>query len=145
MSIPILEGPSSPPASTGAILPGPMPEPDSIGSHLDLKLAPGQDPIERRRQVRLMDVRAKGPLVLLIQQDMQTGKRFSVQISRREALMRAEAISGLNENSLEFQRMLVRATREAYKNETGHDYASPALKMIDIEEKAGHRSGKLSW
>ena len=141
MSIPILEGPSRAPR----VMPGLPTDADPIGTHVDLSLLPGQDEIERRRQVRLMDVRVKGPIVVLVQQDMQTGKRFSVQISRRDALQRAEAISGMNDNSLELQRALIRACREAYKNETGREYISPALQMIGAEENDGHKSGQLSW
>jgi len=146
MGIPVLKGPDKGVTPHPSLLVGPTPEAESVSSGmLELKLAPGQDPIERRRKIRLMDIKVKGPLIQLVQKDEVTGKRFSTLISRRDALKRAEAISGLNESSVMFQRALIRACREAYENETGHDYESPALKLIDAEEKSGHESGKVSW
>lgn len=132
MTIPILAGPP------------PKADPLSAGT-LELRLKPGEDPIERRRKVRLMKVGAKGPMVELIQEDTVTHKRFSTLITRRDALKRAEAISGINENSTELQIALIRACREAYKNETGHDYVAPSVKMMDVEEKVGTKSGKVHW
>ena len=133
MGIPIIMG--GPPAKA---------DPLSKGT-LELRMVPGMDPIERRREVRLMDVRAKGPMVELIQEDKRFHKRFSVLITRRDALKRAEAISGLNENSLELQTALIRAVREAYKNETGLEYQSVSLKMLDVEERQSAKTGRTTW
>ena len=80
--------------------------------------------------MKIVRVRSKGPLVALITSD---GK--ATLLTRKQALERAQAITGLSPDAADIQRDIIKACREAYKAETGIEYHSQALKMILVEEK----------
>ena len=133
------------------IIPG-LPENPLPNQWLQVTPVRGIDPIQRRREIRLMDVRAKGPRVLLILKDTRTRRRYSKEISRKQALERAHAIRDLHagerdqvQDIEEMRRMLIAACREAYRNATGNDYQSSALQLMDAQEKHSAATGETTW
>lgn len=87
--------------------------------------------------MKIKRIKAVGPFVRFITSDGKT-----VTITRAKALERAQAITGLSPDAPDIQREIIKACREAHRNETGHDYHSNALKMITVEETHIEREEK---
>jgi hypothetical protein len=58
-------------------------------------------------------------------------------ISRREAILRAGAIAGLDDRASDLAESFINAANEALKNETGQGYRSEFVKALLNANKAG--------
>ena len=83
----------------------------------------------------IRSIKAKGNMVLI-----KSDENGDELIGRREALMRARAIAGMDEKAAGFAESLILAADEAMKNETGGEgYGGEALEQFKLFLKAAEQ------
>lgn len=94
------------------------------------------------------EIKAKGPMVFITSDENPRG----AYLTRQEAMLRAHSIGSLSEFQKPGERrvedmrdQLIRAVRQAYKNETGKEYESKALRVMALEDAYRLHKGDTTW